>query len=122
MAGQWYWIQSRSESTACGVAYIVGIIPPKHAEEDILIDEEAARDTQVVLLWAMPDEGPSKTRHYYCSELVEVVASKQVQGGVEGSELGGDQILVTDLGILHRRTMLAYHSTPEVSVPHGCAS
>lgn len=118
MAGQWYWIQSRSESTACGVAYIVGIIPPKHAEEDIPIDEEAARDTQVVLLWAMPDEGPSRTRHYYCSELVEVVASKQVQGGVEGDTFDDDKILVPDLGFLHTRTMRTYHGTPEVSVAH----
>lgn len=121
VAGRWYWIESQSESTACGVAYIVGIIPPKHTIEDEPFDVEAACDTQVVLLWAMPDGGSSKTRHYYCSELVEVVASEQVQGGIEGSDLGDDQKLVPDLGVLHTRTMLTYHSTPEVSVaraPH----
>ena len=118
VAGRWYWIESQSESTACGVAYIVGIIPPKHDIEDDPLDAEAACDTQVVLLWAMPDGRSSKTRHYYCSELVEVVASEQVQGGVEGDTFDDDEILVPDLGFLHTRTMRTYHGTPEVSVAH----
>lgn len=122
VAGQWYWVEAQSESAMREVAYVVGIIPPKHAMEDDPIDVEAASGTQVVLLRATSDNRLSKTPHYYCSELMKVVSSDRVQEPMEGDVLGKGRKLVPELGSLNTRLMLTHHGEPEVSDFHGLAS